>query len=110
MTKNFQNKLHQEECNNQKVQTFVPVLEGNLSVKNAPKHFAKYLQYKTCKIKQMQNIPLIEDIFKSTKNVLEKRSTQKDSSDTAISKVLSEICNRKNLHSNNTTVPWLKVL
>ena len=110
MTKNFQDKLHQEECNNQKVQIFVPVLEGNLSVKNAPKHFAKYLQYKTWKIKQMQNIPLIEDIFKSTKNVLEKRSTQKDSSDTAISKVLSEICNRKNLHSNNTTVPWLKVL
>ena len=58
MTENFQGKLHQEECNNQKVQKFVPVLEGNLSVKNAPKLSAKYLQDKTCKTKQMQNIPL----------------------------------------------------
>ena len=44
--------------NNQEVQKFVPVLEGNLSVKNAPKLSAKYLQDKICKIKQMQNIPL----------------------------------------------------
>ena len=27
MTENFQDKLHQEECNNQKVQKFVQVLE-----------------------------------------------------------------------------------
>ena len=58
MTENFQGKLHQEECNNQKVQKFVLVLEENLSVKNTPKLSAKYLQDKTCKIKQMQNIPL----------------------------------------------------
>ena len=58
MTENFQGKLHQEECNNQMVQKFVSVLEENLSVKNAPKLSAKYLQDKTCKIKQMQNIPL----------------------------------------------------
>ena len=58
MTENFQDKLHQEECNNQKVQKFVLVLEENLSVKNTPKLSAKYLQDKTCKIKQMQNIPL----------------------------------------------------
>ena len=58
MTENFQDKLHQEECNNQKVQKFVLVLEENLSVKNAPKLSAKYLQDKTCKTKQMQNIPL----------------------------------------------------
>ena len=49
MTENFQGKLHQEKCNNQTVQTFVPVLEENLSVKNAPKLSAKYLQDKTCK-------------------------------------------------------------
>ena len=54
MTENFQGKLHQEECNNQKVQKFVLVLEENLSVKNTPKLSAKYLQDKTCKIKQMQ--------------------------------------------------------
>ena len=76
MTENFQDKLHQEECNNQKVQKFVPVLEENLSVKNAPKLSAKYLQDKTCKTKQMQNIPLtLEDIFKSTKSVLAPRRT-----------------------------------
>ena len=37
--------------NNDKVQKFVPVLEGDLSVENAPKLFAKYLQHKTCKTK-----------------------------------------------------------
>ena len=29
-----------------------------MSVKNAQKCFAKYLQHKICKIKQMQNIPV----------------------------------------------------
>ena len=111
MTENFQGKLHQEECNNQKVQKFVPVLEENLSVKNAPKLSAKYLQDKTCKTKQMQNIPLtLEDIFKSTKSILRKCSTKEDSSNTTTSKVFGKICNRKNLHSNNTTFPWLKLL
>ena len=52
MTEYFQDKFHQEECNNQKVQKFVPVLEENLSVKNAPKHSAKYLRDKTCKTLQ----------------------------------------------------------
>ena len=58
MTENFQDKLHREERNNQNVQTFVPVLEENLSVKNAPKISAKYLQDKTWKTRQMQNILL----------------------------------------------------
>ena len=49
MTENFQDKLHQEKCNNQKVQKFVPVLEVNLSVKNALKRSVKYLQDKTSK-------------------------------------------------------------
>ena len=111
MTENFQDKLHQEDCNNQKVQKFVPVLEENLSVKNAPKLSAKYLQDKTCKTKQMQNILLtLKDIFKSTKSVLGKCSTKEDSSNTSTSKVFSKICNKKNLHSNNTTFTWLKVL
>ena len=107
MTKNFQDKLHQEDCNNQKG----PVLEENLSVKNAPKLSAKYLQDKTCKTKQMQNILLtLEDIFESTKSVLGICSAKEDSSNTTTSKVFSKIFNKKNLHSNNTTFPWLKVL
>ena len=59
MTENFQDKLHQEECKQSKsAKICVPALKGNLSVKNVPKLSAKYLQDKTCKIKQMQNIPL----------------------------------------------------
>ena len=96
MTENFQDKLHQVECNYQKVQKFVPVLEENLTVKNVPKLSLKYLQDKTCKTKQMQNIPLtLEDIFKSTKSVLGKCSTKEDSPNTTTSKVFSKICNRK---------------
>ena len=53
MTKNFQEKLHQEECKQWNVQIFVPV-EENLSVKNSPRLSANYLQEKTCK-KHMQN-------------------------------------------------------
>ena len=86
MTENLQGKLHQEECNNQKVQKFVPVLEENLSVKNTPKLSAKYLQDKPCKTKQMQNITLtLDDIFKSTKSALGKCSTKEDYSNTSTS-------------------------
>ena len=53
MTKNFQDKLHQEERKQSKGAKFVPVFEGNKSVKNAPKPSAKYLQDKVYKIKQM---------------------------------------------------------
>ena len=64
MTENFQDKLHQKECKQSiKVQKFMPVLKGNLSVKNAPRLFTKYFQDKTCKIKQMQNIALTLRIF-----------------------------------------------
>ena len=38
------------------VQKFVPVLDGNFSMKNAPKLSVKYLQDKIRKIKQILNI------------------------------------------------------
>ena len=86
MTKNFQGKLDQAECNNQKVQKFVLALKENLSVKNTPKLSAKYLQDKICKTKQMQNITLtLEEIFKSAKSALRKCSTKEDSSNTTTS-------------------------
>ena len=44
MTENFPDKLTKRSANNQKVQKFLPVLEGNLSGKNYPKLSAKYLQ------------------------------------------------------------------
>ena len=47
-----------KSVNDQKVQKFLSVLEWNLSVKNARKLSAKYLQDKICKIKQMHNIPV----------------------------------------------------
>ena len=65
-----QTSYTKRSVNNQKLQKFVPVLEGNLSVKNAPKLSAKYLQEKTCKIKANAKHSIhSEDIFKSTKNV-----------------------------------------
>ena len=75
----MQDKLNQGECKQSKVQKFVPVLEGNLSVKNALKLSGKYLQDKTCKIKQMQNIPLTLRTFLNQpktfqKNVAPKRT------------------------------------
>ena len=63
------------------MQKFVPVLEENLSVNNAQRFSAKYLKDKT--FKQMQNQTNAkhfinsEEIFKSTKYVLEKRSTKR---------------------------------
>ena len=53
----------QENVNNQKVKKYVPVLDGNLSVKNSPKHSAKYLEGKICKIKQIKNISVILRTF-----------------------------------------------
>ena len=53
----LQEKLHQGNISNQKVPKFVPVLDRNLSVKNAPKLSAKDLKDKICKIKQIKNIP-----------------------------------------------------
>ena len=92
----------------QEMQKF-KVLEGNLSDK-------KYLQ-NICKTKYVKNQANVkhpsnsEDIFKSTKNVLENLNTEKDSSsNTTTSKKLSKICDRKNLQSNNTTFPWLNFL
>ena len=80
MTETFQGKLHQE------VQKFVLLLEENLGVRNTPKLFAKYLQDKICKIKQMQNITLtLEDIFKSTESALRKCITKEDSSNNTTS-------------------------
>ena len=71
--------------------------------------------YKTKYAKSNPKIPITLDIFKSANNFLEKRNTKEDSSNTTTSKVLSKICNRKNLlknfkelQSNNTTFAQLK--
>ena len=58
MTENFQDKLHQVDCKQSKVAKISGVIRRDLSVKNVPKRSARYMQYKICKIKQMQNISL----------------------------------------------------
>ena len=111
MTGNFQDMLHQGVCNNQNCAKICASIRRELECEKCSKTF--------CQIFARQNMQNqtnakhcinSEDIFKSTKNVLEKRSTKEDSSNTTASKVVSKICNRKNLHSNNTTFPWLKFL
>ena len=111
MTEHFQNKLHQEECKQLKsAKIFACVikeLESEKCSKTFCQIFARQNMQNQTNAKHSINS---EDIFKSTKNVLEKCSTKEDSSNTTTSNVLSKICNRNNLHSNNTTFPWLKVL
>ena len=51
---------------NQKAQKSVLVLDGNLRVKNAPKHSIRYLVDKICKIKQTENIPVTLTTFLKT--------------------------------------------
>ena len=74
----------------------MPVLDKNLSVKNAPKMF-----YKIFGRQNMQNqintkyFSNPEGIFKSAKNVLERRNRKEDSSKTTTSKVLGKFSNRK---------------
>ena len=111
MTKHFQHKLHQEECKQSKGAKICVSIRREPECEKCSKTF--------CQIFARQNMQNqtnakhsinSEDIFKSTKNVLEKCSTKEDSSNTTTSNVLSKICNRNNFHSNNTTFSWLKGL
>ena len=111
MTENFQKKLHREECKQLRSAKIFASIRKEVEREKCSKTFCQIfarqnMQHETNTKHSINS----EDIFKSTKNVLEKRSTKEDSSNTTTSKVLSKICNRKNLHSNNTTFPWLKVL
>ena len=63
MIENLKENYTKGSVKNQKVQKFVPVLDGDLSVKNATKFSAKFLENKICKIKQIQNIPDILNVF-----------------------------------------------
>ena len=110
MTENFQDKLHQEESKQSKGAKICASIRRKLECEKCSKTFCQ-----TFARQNMQNQTNAkhcincEDISKSTKNVLEKRSIKEDSSNTTTSKILSKICNRKNRRSNNTTFSWLKV-
>ena len=53
----------------------MPVLDGNLIVKNAPKLSEKYLQDKICTIKQVQNIPVTLRTFLNQPKIFYKNLT-----------------------------------
>ena len=111
MTENFEDKLHQEECKLLKGAKNCASIRKELECEKCSKTFCqKFTRQNMQNQTDTKHSINSEDIFKSTKNVLEKCSTKEDSSNTTTSNVLSKICNRNNLHSNNTTFPWLKVL
>ena len=67
MTKNFQDKLHQEERKQSKGAKFVPVFEGNKSEKCSKifcKIFARQSMQNKANVKHSSNS---EDIFKSAR-------------------------------------------
>ena len=111
MTENFEDKLHQEECKLLKGAKNCASIRKELECEKCSKTFCqKFTRQNMQNQTNTKHSINSEDIFKSTKNVLEKCSTKEDSSNTTTSNGLSKICTRNNLHSNNTTFPWLKVI
>ena len=110
-TENFQEKLHQEECKQSKGAKICTIVIRELECEKCSKTLSKIFARQNMQNQPNENHSFnSEDIFKSTKNVLEKRGSKEDSSNITISNVLGKICNRKNFHSNDTTFTWLKVL
>ena len=111
MTEHFQDKLHQQECKQSTgAKTCASIRREPECEKCSKTFFQIFARQNMQNQTNAKHSINSEDIFKSTKNALEKRSAKEDSSNTTRSKVLSKICNTKKLHSNNTTFPWLKVL
>ena len=111
MTENFQEKLHQEDCKQSKCAKIWASIRKELECEKCSKTFCQILERQNMQNQtNAKHSTNSEDIFKPTKNVLEKCSTKEDSSNTTTSKVLSKICKRRNLHSDNTTFSWLKFL
>ena len=77
MIENLREKLYKEKHKQSKSANNVPLLDGNFSVKNAPKRSAKHLEDKICKIKQIQIISLSLRIFLSQLKTFGKRVTLK---------------------------------
>ena len=73
----MQEKLHKGSLINKKLQKFVPVLDVNLSVKNAPRLSSEHLGDKICKIKQIQNIPVMLKTFLNQLKLFKKNLTPK---------------------------------
>ena len=104
MTENFEDKLHQEECKLLKGAKNCASIRKELECEKCSKTFCqKFTRQNMQNQTNTKHSINSEDIYNSTKNVLENRSTKEDFSSSTTSKVLSKIRNRKNLRSNNTT-------
>ena len=101
MTEHFQDKLHQEECKQSKGAKICASIRSEPECEKCSKTF-----YQIFARQNMQN----QTNAKHSINSEDIFSTKEDSYNTTTSNVLSKLCNRKNLHSNNTTFPWLKFL
>ena len=111
MTEHFQDKLHQEECKQSQGAKICASIRRGPECQKCSQTFCQIFARQSMQNQTNAKYSInSEDIFKSTKNVLEKCNTKEDSSNTTISNSLSKICNRNNLRSNKTTFPWLKVL
>ena len=102
MTENFKDNLHQEECKQSKSANICTSSRRELEREKCSKAFWNIFARQNM---QNQTNPTDSsnsmDIFKSTKNVLEKLNTKEDSTSTTTSKVLSKIRHRINLQNNN---------
>ena len=58
MTENFEDKLHQEECKLLKGAKNCASIRKELECEKCSKTFCQKFTRQTCKIKQIQNIPL----------------------------------------------------
>ena len=111
MIEHFQDKLHQEECKQSKGAKICASIRREPECEKCSKTFCQILARQNLQNQTNAKHSInSEVIFKSTKNVLEKCSIKDDSSSSTTSNIFSKICNGKNLNSNNTTFPWLKVL
>ena len=102
MTENFKDNLHQVECKQSKSANICASSRRELECEKCSKAFCNIFARQNM---QNQTNPTDSsnsvDIFKSTKNVLEKLNTKEDSTSTTTSKVLSKIPHRINLQNNN---------
>ena len=102
MTENFKDNLHQKECKQSKSAKIFASSRRGLECEKCFKAFCNIfvrqnMQNQTNPTDSSNSV----DIFKSTKNVLEKLNTKEDSTSTTTSKVLSKIRHRVNLQNNN---------
>ena len=96
MAENFQDKLHQEERKQSKSAKIHVSIKRELECEKCSKTFCKIFARQNMQNQKNAKHPSNSvDIFKSTKNFLEKLNTKEDSSNTTTSNVLCKILNRK---------------